>query len=209
MANNPTNYKPNLPRVSSIVEFAFPFEGDGKERFLGWLEAKWVSLEDYMEEACTGGTYVHKALENYGNTWVWRGKKYKGFVEAWIQFLKDYKVEVIAQEKYTSTKDYQWTIDLIGKLTFSWETYILDWKSYWLAKTKYWLEPKEYRKPYDKLKKARLQLSLYAYSEKIKNIAIIELLATWEYKFHKLDIIPKKEINSLLKQYKLRYGDEI
>jgi len=64
----PNKYKEGLVRVSSIVEWAFPFKGtEDEKRFHLWLKDKGVSLFDYMEEASSGGTYVHKMMENFCN----------------------------------------------------------------------------------------------------------------------------------------------
>jgi hypothetical protein len=51
MSNLPKEYSPNLPRVSSIVEYAYPFKGEDKERFLNWLWKHNIEYTDYMEEA--------------------------------------------------------------------------------------------------------------------------------------------------------------
>jgi ribosomal protein L11 methylase PrmA len=210
MADNPTNYKPNLPRVSSIVEFAFPFIWEKKDRFLNWLEEKGVSLEDYMEEACVWGTYVHKAMEDYSNWKKPKKKKYTKIIEAGIRFHEEHKLETIGSEVYVSTKDYQGTVDrlcYLKDLQNEWP-WIIDWKTYWLAKDKFGISS-TYRKPYDKLKKAQLQLSLYAYAIGYKNIGVVELTNDWFYYFHPLSLLPKREINKIIKEYKLRYADEI
>jgi hypothetical protein len=100
-------------------------------------------------------------------------------------------------ETYFEAKEYQGTIDLICKI---WKKkYVVDWKTWGLAKVNFWLK-NDYRKPYEKLRKARLQLSLYAHSQWIKNIAIVELQED-SYHFHELKLIPKKELNLTLKMY--------
>ena len=53
MSNNPTNYNKDVPRVSQIVEFVYPFIGESKDRFHSWLEKHQISLADYMKEAST------------------------------------------------------------------------------------------------------------------------------------------------------------
>lgn len=205
MANNPTNYKKDIPRVSNIVEFLFPFHWESQDRFHGWLERNQISLADYMEEASSWGTYVHSAMEAYWKTGKWRWKKYKEIVANGIQFYKDFAVNLLEAEKYVSCKDYQGTMDAVAEI--HWEKWILDWKTYWLAKYKYWLEW-VYRKPYDKLKKARLQLTLYARLIWIKNIWVVELERD-NYHFHKLDLMEEKEIKEILLLYKNSYIDEI
>lgn len=205
MANNPTNYKKDVPRVSQIVEFIFPFHWESKDRFHGWLERNQISLGGYMREASSWGTYVHLAMETYWKTWKWRWKKYKEIVDNWIQFYNDFNVKLIEAEKYVVSKDYQWTCDAI--VDINWEKWLLDWKTYGLAKYKYWLEW-VYRKPYDKLKKAKLQLTLYARLLWIKKIWVVELERDW-YHFHPLELMQEKEIKEILLLYKNNFIDEI
>lgn len=206
MADKPTNYVTWLPRVSSIVEWVYPFGWDERERFLDWLWEKDVELEDYMKEASTWGTYVHASLEKYLKTWEWNGRKYKNLVEFWIQFIKDYDVKPIETEKYVKCRDYQGTCDLIAEI--DWEKWILDWKTYWLAKTKFWIATSKYRKPTDKLKKARLQLNLYWKVLKIDKFAVVEL-TEFGYKFYPLEKMEKKELDWIIKEFKLNYVDEL
>lgn len=213
MANNPTNYNPNLPRVSSIVEFVFPFEWEGKDRFLDWLDAKWVSLEDYMEEACTGGTYVHKAMEDYANWEKVNKRKYKKIIDNGILFHKESEITTLYSEYYVSCNEYQWTIDRVAQ---KWDDiWIIDFKTYSLAKAKFNLTS-VYRKPYSKLVKAKLQLNLYKRALKKlklfkwKNIRLFVVeLNEDKYYIHELETMVEAEIKTILKQYKLRYGDEI
>lgn len=197
--NLPSNYSETIPRVSEIVSYFYPFSQ--KDFFSQWLSEKWISYNEYMKEATDWWTYIHKKIEEY-----WETKKipktknrYSYFVKNWISFLNDYNVEVVSQEEYIlSTKyNFQGTIDLIAKI--DWEDWLLDWKTYSLAKHKFNLDIK-YSKPYTKLKKATLQLSLYALTKWIKNIWIIEL-AKDRYYFHKLKLMDKKVIIWLLKQY--------
>lgn len=202
----PSNYSAELPRVSQIVEYFFPFSWDWKQRFLNWLENKSILLTDYMEEASSGGTYVHSKLEDYMNWIEFKGKKYKGFVESWIQFLKDKWVVPIWMEVYFRTSKFQWTIDLIWEI--DWEKWILDWKTYWLAKYKFNLPIGAYKKPYDKLKKARLQLSLYAMVKRIKRIWVIELTPTG-YHFHELTPYTRKELMWMVKEFTFHYIDQL
>lgn len=202
----PEQYIQWLPRVSQIVESFYPFLWEARDRFLQWLEMKNISFSEYMEEASSWWRYIHSKLEQYVLTGATRPRKYKTYVEAGIQFLKDFNVKPIATEKYVRCKDYQWTIDLIGEIDG--KKYILDYKSYWMAKDRYWLGSKEYRKPYSKLKKARLQLSLYARVEKIKHIGIIELLIDG-YHFHELKLIPNKELDTMILEFKNNYIDQL
>lgn len=203
---NPPKYTPDLPRVSQIVESVYPFIGNAKDRFEDWLMANDITVEEYMKEASEGGTYVHTAMEEYAKTWIWRWKKYKKIVDAWIQFHKDTWIITLASEHYIRTSQYQGTIDRIAE--YNWEVWILDWKTFWLAKHKFGLPIPKYKKPYEKLKKARLQLSLYARAMGIKNIGIVELEEDW-YHFHPLELLPDEELDKILLDYKYNYIDEI
>lgn len=207
----PKEYSPNLPRVSQIVEFKYPFKEEDKDRFLEWLWKKWVEYVDYMEEASSGGRYVHAALEKYILTWEFTWKKYKEYVKNWIAFLDLGEYDVVATEYYTKCRDYQWTIDLVVRRKSDWKYWILDFKTYWLAKERFGI-PSVYRKPYDKLKKASLQLSLYSDSVKrkwnIEFIGIIEIGKDYCY-YHPLEFIPQSEIKQIVKEFKLNYIDNI
>lgn len=47
----PANYDSSLPRVSEIVEWAYPFTESARERFEDWLWRKDIEYADYMGEA--------------------------------------------------------------------------------------------------------------------------------------------------------------
>lgn len=216
MADNPTNYDLNLPRVSSLVEFKFPFIWNKKDRFLSWLNDKWILLEDYMEEACSGGTYVHKAMEDY---WYWlkpKVRKYKDIILNWIKLHNDRQIKTIYSEYYVKCKEYQWTIDRIATMDGDDDTiWIIDFKTWSLAKLKFWITT-IYRKPYEKLVKARYQLYLYKRAlSKIKEfkwkkirMCIAELNENWYY-VYPLEDVDEKEIKTLLKEFNNRYADEL
>lgn len=206
MKKLPTKYIATLPRVSAIVEYFYPFTWNARERFEDWLLWNDIGVDEYMKEASTWGTFVHSKLEDYMKWKDYRWKKYRWFIEAWKSFIVDYNVSPIAMEEYIRTNDFQGTIDLIWEIDG--EKWILDWKTFGLAKHKFWLPIPSYKKPYDKLKKARLQLSLYSLATWIKNIWIVELL-DWEYHFHKLELIDEKELLRLIKEYSYHYIDEI
>ncbi len=210
MSQLPKEYSPNLPRVSSIVEFAYPFKGEDKERFLSWLWKKNIEYADYMEEASSWGRYVHNALEQYVKTWKFTGRKYKWYVLNGISFLKTGEYEVVETELYVRGKDYQWTIDIIVKRVSDGKYWILDYKTYGLAKDKFGIE-KVYRKPYDKLKKASLQLSLYSRIVKKYNIEFLGIVEIWEdyCHLHQLEFWEEEDILKLIKEYELSYIDNI
>lgn len=206
----PSNYSPILPRVSSLVEFAYPFKWEDKDRFLDWLWGKNISELEYMKEASEWGRYVHSMLEKYIKTWEFTGRKYKGYMRNGISFLNNGDYEVIETEYYIKTKDYQGTIDLIVRRVSDGKYWILDWKTYGLAKDKFGIL-KVYRKPYDKLKKASLQLSLYSRwikKYKIDFLGIVELGSDYCH-LHPLDLWNKDKLTELIAQYKLSYIDNI
>lgn len=205
----PPKYDPNIPRVSSIVERAFPFKGtEDEKRFHMWLRDKGVDLFDYMKEASTWGTYIHSMLESFCiNKKIPRLKKeYKDIVMNGVLCIQEREITPIDNEVYIRTKKLQWTADLIANM--DWKKRVMDWKSYGLAKYKFGLDSWRYNKPYSKLKKARLQLSIYAHALKIKNIAVIELDKN-SYHFHELELMDKSEINQIIKEYYLNYLDEL
>jgi ATP-dependent exoDNAse (exonuclease V) beta subunit len=85
------------------------------------------------------------------------------YVKKGVDFLLKEKVTPYVTEHYIQVEGkYQGTIDLLAWIDG--EQWILDWKTYGIAqeilqtKSSSW----KYKKPYDKLKKATLQLSLYA-----------------------------------------------
>lgn len=201
----PANYSPSLPRVSEIVEWAYPFTGEARERFEDWLWRKDISYEDYMREASSWGRYVHNALETYAKTGEFKGKKYKDLVGFGIQWWRDSGAKLVEAEKYLSCKDYQGTCDAIVEIDG--EKVIIDYKSYSLAKRKFGIETLKYKKPSEKLKKARLQLSLYGRVLNIKKFAVLEL-TQFGYKYYPLEPLDKKELDKVLKGFENRWVDE-
>lgn len=199
--SNPKHYSSEVPRVSSIVSFCFPFEGTENEVFFHkWLEGKGISVKEYMKEAETAGTFIHKKMEDFiltGKKYTW--SKYKELIENAYKFVEEMNLKKERTEVYFCNNDFQWTVDLICE--YEWEKWIMDWKTWWIAREKFWLENNNKKKT-DKLKKAELQLSLYAKHFKIKNIWVIELRGDW-VKFHTLKRINNKELNMLISKYKL------
>ena len=66
----------------------------------------------------------------------------------------------------------------------------------------------EYRKPYDKLKKTALQLTLYARILKIPNIAVVEIRKDG-YRFYELEMVPEETVKLILKEFKSSFIDMI
>lgn len=152
-----------------------------------------------MEEASSGGRYVHKQIERY---LLWEevedSNKYADYIINWIEAIENLWIQAIEVEKYIKTKDYQGTIDIVAEIEG--QKWVIDIKTYWLAKHKFGIES-SYKKPSDKLKKARLQLSLYAHTLGIKNVWVLELDKEW-YHFHPLKLIPKKQIEKIILSFK-------
>lgn len=205
----PTKYKEGIPRVSRIVEALFPFEGTEDEfRFHNWLKSKDIPVDEYMRVASSYWTAIHKGMEDHISWFPILDSEYEPYLTKYtnygIDFLKKENVAPLHTEHFICTEDYQGTIDLIAWI--DWELWILDWKTYWIAQeilgTK-WSKWK-YKKPYNKLKKATIQLSLYAYGSNmgIKNIGVVEL-ADDGYHFHKLKKLSSKEIKEIINQYNL------
>lgn len=197
-------YKDWIPRVSNIVEFVKPFSWTASDDFFKkWLHNKDIDYELYMKEASEWGSFIHSQIENYilGGQLV-KKSKYINYINNWIKFItekwiinSESEIYFLNQWKYP----YQWTIDLVCEM--EWYKRIIDFKTYWLAKDSFWLENR-YKKPNNKLKKAQIQLSLYAYSLWIEKIWIV-ILTKEDYYFHELELLPKKEITKILKNYYL------
>lgn len=201
----PANYDKSLPRVSEIVEWVFPFTKEARERFEDWLWRKDIEYDSYMEEASSWGRYVHLQMEKFALTWKANWKKYKNYVENGIKWAKDYEVKFLSTETYLYCKEYQGTCDAVVEI--DWQTWIIDFKTYWLAKDKFGIERGKYKKPSDKLKKARLQLSLYGKVLGIYKFAVVELMPTW-YKFYPLEKVEDKELKKVIKGFATRWVDE-
>ena len=198
-------YVEGLPRVSHLVSSVFPFDWEPKKRFETWLKSKDISIETYMEVANSYGTAIHLWIENHINGVLLEQELYEPELSKYVsygkQFLKEERVTPIHTEHYICVDGkYQGTIDLIGEI--DWELWVLDYKTWSIAqeilKTKWpnW----KWKKPTDKLKKTRLQLSLYALPLGIKNIGVVELAEHW-YVFHKLKIMTQEEIDNIVNNY--------
>ena len=166
--------------------------------------SKDIPVNEYMKVASEAWTHIHLWLDNYINWLEESFSEYephtKEYISHWIDFLIKEKVAPISTEEYIATNRYQWTIDLVAWI--DWEQWVLDWKTWWIAQeilgTKW---PKwKYKKPYAKLKKATVQLSLYAYAKWIKNIWVVELEVDG-YHFHPLELVPDDELDLILKEY--------
>ncbi len=210
-----------VPRVSDVVSFIFPFEWDWKNRYLKWLDLHWVDQDEYLLEAQQVGTFVHKQIENFIK-WIDFNRKDKLLklhskeITHWASFIMKELMSSTLElrtEQYIidSCFRYQWTADLVVIDEINKTVEIYDWKTWWIAKKK-WELKNEYKKPYDKIKKVALQLSLYAeYYRKlwytIKWLYVVWLHETWAYKFS-LDIYNGSSIDELLKNWNKKQDTE-
>ena len=205
----PSTYKEGIARVSSIVESVFPFEWEDKKRFHKWLKSKDISPEIYMKVASEYGTAIHKGMEEHIAWRKYVSPEYEPQLTKYVgygaQFLEDYHARRLTTEHYIWVENmFQWTIDVICHLDWALEEgeWIIDWKTFWIAqevlgtKGTRW----KYKKPYSKLSKARLQLSLYAYATGIKNIGVVELAEHW-YVFHKLVLYSTEELENIINTF--------
>lgn len=216
----PKWYKKWIPRVSSVVEFVFPFEGYAKENYLRWLQRNNISEKDYIKEACDVWTYIHQKMETY---MLGLDKEESDVIEAhksevywWRKYIKKLKkkfpwikwvTEEVVIDKYWR---FQGTIDLVRINEDTKEVWLYDYKSYEVAR-KRWGLPIKLRKdgtpprPTNKLKKVSLQLSLYAETYKQKGYKVKWIYAVWlhstgcyEYKLEPYSI---KELSYILSIY--------
>ena len=198
--NRPSHYRDGIARVSEIVSSLHPFVGtEAETRFHSWLASKNISVDEYMRVASEAWTDIHAWIEAFIN-WNQFESEWIRWIEFGVNFLRDYNVTPVSCEVYTSTDTYQWTIDLIAIIDE--EKWIIDWKSWWIAQVILGThsEKWKWRKPYDKLKKAEIQLSMYAYATWIENIAVVELALDW-YHFHKLKKVNKKRIDDAVSEF--------
>jgi len=202
----PDGYIKWVTRVSDLVSFKYPFAGTNAEmRYLQWLEQKNISESDYHTEACDVWTFVHLQMEKYIE---WQEldisdemfDKHKTEVNWWLRFIWDYGLTNMQTEIYCRDPQnrYQWSIDLLAEC--EWKNILLDWKTWWIAKKKFWL-PNKTTKPYWKLKKVALQMSLYA--KALWNID--EIWVVWlhdeDYFVYKLEMVDDETLEELLEEF--------
>jgi len=203
----PTWYIKWITRVSELVSFAFPFAWTEEEkRYKEWLVSKGINEVDYHKEACDVWTFVHLQMEKsvLGKELDKNDVLYKlhsAEIEGWLTFIKESAFTNIQTEVYCRDKHnrYQGSIDLLATNKEG-KRILIDWKTFWIAKKK-WLLNNNSAKPYSKLKKVALQLSLYAKALwNIDEIYMVWLHEKWTFVF-KLDITPDKELEALLTRY--------
>jgi len=201
-------YSPNLPRVSNIISYIFPFKWtEWERRYLDWLRNKWINQEEYINWANEMWTKVHNSLEDYI---LWRKikkdklyKEVKDLINHWIKYLDDIKYQKAFTELYLTDWRIQGTCDLL--LEVDDKLILADWKTYWVVKKRFWLDNK-FLLATDKKKKVQLQMSIYAYlynkthDRKIDKIVLLYLHEEW-IKDIELDVIPENEIENIIESY--------
>lgn len=223
MSKLPKGYKQGVPRVSNIVSFKFPFEWtDWERRYLSWLKKVWVDENLYLQKAQTIWTYIHKCMEDYVNGEVVILAEYNEVVSKTIQlgfkyidelrseFWKEYNfvAEPVLMDK---EERYQGSSDLVLVHKTKKKVIIIDWKSFGISKSFFLVKgtkkplPNKYKKPYDKIKKGRLQFSLYweTYKQKwyeVEDLILVYLHEDWAYPYS-LEQIKTEELNTILKEF--------
>lgn len=208
MKELPSGYTEWVTRVSDIVSFVFPFWWEDKERYLEWLKKNNIEEKEYLAKANEWWTYIHLCMEEYIKTEKFKRVTWFEEVLHWIIFIKN-NLNITKLQPEVFVKDdqnrYQWTIDLVER-TSATSVKLKDWKTYWIAKKFYWL-PNPYKKPYDKLKKTALQLSLYAEVFRKQGITVewiscVYLHESWAYEYE-LELYSSEQINEILLKYEL------
>ena len=174
--------------------------------------AHMVELEDlYIREAQDTWTAIHSAAET-----IMKADFTPSYDDKYDKILRKERLDYYSQvkeegytyiaEKVIRDKDnrFQGTIDLVQVEEETKTVWLYDWKTWWIAKERFNL-PNNYRKPYSKLKKVALQLSLYAEYFRQKGYTIWWIYAvwlhhTWAYEYP-LKLWTTDEINSLLEKF--------
>ena len=219
MSTLPEWYKKWIPRVSDVVSYIYPFEWESKTRYQQWLNKVGVKEEDYLNKAQVVWTYVHQFMEDYLN-WVdsvcideYNNQVVDDTIVKWKQYIRslynkykkedwrEYEAEPILVD---NKERYQGSSDLVLTNKKTNKAVIIDWKSFWISKSFFGLDNK-YKKPYDKIKKGRLQFSLYAevYRQKwyeIEDIILVYLHDSWAYEY-KLELYSSEELDKILTEF--------
>jgi len=204
--------------LSPIIEFSWDFDNQkARDLIAEYPEFVWlnynighmVALEAlYIKEAQEVWTTIHSHMENYilwnANDWCIDSPE-TDFGIKYISQLKEEGYTYIAEKVIRDKNNrFQWTIDLVQIDEDTKTVWLYDWKTWWIAKERFNL-PNKYRKPYSKLKKVALQLSLYAEYFRQKGYTIWWIYAvwlhhTWAYEYP-LKLWTTDEINSLLEKF--------
>lgn len=222
MSELPKWYKRWVPRVSSVVEFVYPFEWFAKENYEKWLKENNIDEDEYLTTAQDWWTFIHEQLEF---RMLWKklsknklSKLHSEELKWWIAYVdnlkKKYPEITWSPEEVVRDKEnrFQWTIDLVRVNEKTKTVWLYDYKSWWIVKKKYWLEDTLLKswvppRPSSKLKKLALQLSLYAqtYIQKWYNIWWLYWVwvhKTWTYEYE-VPTWSTQELDKLLEVFSL------
>lgn len=203
-----------IPRVSNILSFIFPFEGNGREQYEGWLRRNNINQEAYLAQANEVGTLIHNAMEKYILSWektnnVLHQKELDGWYKHIDHIKEKYKEQhwwKYCPEYYVRSEDllFQWTIDLLIINESLGRAVLIDWKTWGIAK-KHFNLPNKYTKNYGKLKKVGGQLSYYAEvirtrGYEIEDLQVVILHEAGVYNYS-LPLWSRKLLYYFLKQY--------
>ena len=171
---------------------------------------------EYLIEAQDLWTFVHLQMELYFEDERLLQREHimyennKDAIEWWLTYIDnlrkvrpnlEWKAEQVVID---SNNRYQGTIDMVWVDEENKIVYLYDWKTWWIAK-KRWGMPNVARKPYDKLKKLALQLSLYAETYRQKGYKIGGIFWVWLHEDqafeYDLTIWTTEEIDELITSF--------
>lgn len=219
----PDNYKEWIERVSNVVEFVYPFEWEAKQRYLDWLfdnvpenrkRGFSINEDEYLEEAQKVWTFIHLQMEHY---LLWEPLDVDDIlyelhideINHWIKYIdsldKDWRTFETEVYVCDEKNRFQWAMDVRAVHYEKKLIKLFDWKTWWIAKKRYGL-PNNYAKPYSKLKKLTLQLSLYAETDRQKWYTIewiywVWLHESWAYEYS-LTPMTTEELDEILLAFK-------
>lgn len=206
----PEWYKEWIDRVSNIVSFVFPFDWNSKKRYLDWLELNWINEDEYLKEAQDVWTFVHLQLEKKVLKKRLQKSKplfnlHQAEIEFWIEYLEWLDGDFIPEKVVIDSQErYQGTIDLVRIDEKNKKVWLYDWKTWGIAKKKYWL-PNKYKKPYDKIKKVALQLSLYAEYYRNLGYTVEWIYVLWLHETgcyeYELELYSTRKLNHIIRAY--------
>lgn len=215
----PEGYIKGVARVSDIVSFVYPFEWEGKNRYLQWLKKVNVNENEYLTTAQHTWTYIHQVMEDYVNGEPLNrnpndSQTVKDTIDWGLKYIDAVKAKYTKRKWYTLVAEpvlrdaenrFQWSSDLVVIHEGRKEIIVIDWKSFGIAKSFFNL-PNNYKKPYDKIKKGRLQFSLYGETYKQKGYSVIDLVLVylhkdWAYPYS-LEQYTTEELDIILEAYK-------
>lgn len=216
----PSGYKKWIARVSDIVSFIYPFEGEWKTRYLEWLKRVGVEEDLYLSTAQNTWTYIHQVMEDYVNDKPLSrnlddSSVVRATIDWWLKYIDSIKKKYTAKKWWKLVAEpvlrdeknrYQWSSDLVLVNKRKKQIIIIDRKTFGVAKSFFNL-PNKYKKPYSKIKKGALQFSLYWETYKQKGYDVIDLILVylhedWAYPYS-LEQHTTEEIEAILTAYEL------